>query len=196
MTLLRLHALQSVLYFRNNIVPRQDEIHELFSRIRSNKNSQDINRYFVHESKINLNWYNDVQNTDFTQGKGSGVEFSCHFVRILFLHIATELNDGVDSALWLHKMAELVQCYEEYLNMAWKHSGYEDQKKLFEYIGADSLAGVDVFDFLQALGVECVHDLEYANSRHFDKYAKKFSQQIRGQAKAVWQKYTFTGYSL
>jgi len=122
------HALQSVLYFRNNLSTRQDETREFLSRIRSNVNSHKIKQYFVYESKINLNWYDNARKMDFTQPRGSGVEFQCPFVRILFSHIVMGLDDYVNNAECLCKMAELVQCYEEYLYMAWKDSEYEDQK--------------------------------------------------------------------
>ena len=57
-------------------------------------------------------------------------------------------------------------------------------------IGLDSVTGIEVFLFLQKLGVECVYDLKYANSQHFDMFSKTFSKQIRDQARAMWQKYT------
>ena len=74
--------------------------------------------------------------------------------------------------------------------MAWKNKEYEDEKRLFKYIGADTLAGIQVFHFFQKLGEQCVEDLEYANSRHFETLGKVFSKNTRAEARAIWQKYT------
>jgi len=87
-------------------------------------------------------------------------------------------------------MAELIQCYEIYLDMAWKNKKYEDEQRLFEYIGNDTLAGIQVFQFLQKLGVECVEDLDCAHSHHFETLGKVFSNDTRAEARVIWQKYT------
>jgi len=74
--------------------------------------------------------------------------------------------------------------------MAWKNKEYEDEKRLFEYIGNDTLAGIQVFQFFQKLGVECVEDFDCANSQHFETLGKVFSNDTRAKARAIWQKYT------
>ena len=176
MTIPRFHALQSVCYFRKYIATQQVEARELFSRIRSDANRQDINLYLMHESKINLDWYQS----------SSGIEFQSRFVRILFQHIAKQLDD----VQCLRNMAELIECYEIYLDMAWKNNKYEDEKRLFEYIDNDTLAGIQVFQFFQKLGVECVEDLDYAQSHHFEMQGKVFSNDTQAEARAIWQKYT------
>ena len=175
----RFHALQSVIYFRKHIAAQQVEARAFFSRIRSETNCHDINQYLMHESKINLDWYQST----------SGVEFQSRFVRILFLHIVEQLDYHVDDVQCLRNMAELIQCYEVYLDMAWKNKKYEDEKRLFEYISNDTLAGIQVFQFFQKLGVECVDDLDCAHSDHFETPAKVFSSETRAEAKIIWQKY-------
>jgi len=106
----RFHALQSVFDFRNHIATQQVEARAFFSRIRTEANSHDINLYLLHESKINLNWYQST----------GGVEFQGRFAPILFLHIVKQLDYHEDNVECSRNMAELIQCYEIYLDMAWK----------------------------------------------------------------------------
>ena len=180
MTIPRFHALQSVFYFRKYIAAQQEEARAFFSRIRSDVNRQDIDLYLMYESKINLDWYNS----------NGGIEFQSRFVPILFRHISKYLQYHIDDVQCLRNISELIECYEIYLDMAWKNKNYEDEKRLFEYIDNDTLEGIQVFKFLKKLGMECVEDFDYAHSHHFETHSKVFSSDTKAEARALWQKYT------